>query len=240
MVRAMLADLARTSGRKTVVLVSTGIMTSDRPGGRPNIGDMGLWIGQEAAKANATVYSLFIDSQRTERTTGASRRPPRRTDDVSRDSLILSQALSEVGAMSGGMLLTAIQGSGEFAFDRVLGETSAFYLLGVEPAESDRDGRPRQLTVKANTGQRGAAVRARSWVVVPKPGSEPAVSASAPSEARPGFLTTAPTAEDVAAWERFWSGPGAIPPGDAGDGWPGDDGRPADAFTPQRSHPDGV
>jgi tetratricopeptide (TPR) repeat protein len=108
------------------------------------------------------------------------------------------------------MLMTAIQGSGEFAFDRILGETSAYYLLGVEPDDSDRDGRPRQLTVRVNAGQRGVSARARSWVMVPRPGADSHLVASAAGG--PRYLTNLPTAEDVAAWERFWSGPGTMTP----------------------------
>lgn len=53
-----------------------------------------------------------------------------------------------------------------FAFDRILSETSAYYLLGVSPDDADRDGKPRKLSVKVKPG--GATVRARSWAVVPK------------------------------------------------------------------------
>ena len=60
-----------------------------------------------------------------------------------------------------------VQGGGEFAFDRIVKETAAYYLLGVEPDEADRDGKPRTLKVKADTGQKSTTVRARSWVVVP-------------------------------------------------------------------------
>jgi len=47
----------------------------------------------------------------------------------------------------------------------VLRETSAYYLLGVEPATADRDGRPRELRVKVH--RRGVSVRSRQWVVIP-------------------------------------------------------------------------
>lgn len=47
-------------------------------------------------------------------------RPARISDDKARDSLILSQSLSEVAATSGGALFTIVQGAGEGAFARVL------------------------------------------------------------------------------------------------------------------------
>jgi hypothetical protein len=52
------------------------------------------------------------------------------------------------------------------AFDSLLRETSSYYLLGVEPHESDRDGRPRELRVRTNIMDRDVSVRARSWVTV--------------------------------------------------------------------------
>lgn len=39
-------------------------------------------------------------------------------------------------------------GSGTFAFDRILQETSSYYLLGVKPEDTDRDGKPKRLSVK--------------------------------------------------------------------------------------------
>jgi hypothetical protein len=60
-------------------------------------------------------------------------------------------------------------GDGSQAFDRILSETSAYYLLGVEPDAQDRDGRTRELNVKVR-GRR-VNVRGRSWVVVPKEGT---------------------------------------------------------------------
>ena len=57
------------------------------------------------------------------------------------------------------------QGSGDFAFDRILKETAAYYLLGVEVDPRDRDGKPRELRVKVEA--KDATVRGRAWVIVP-------------------------------------------------------------------------
>ena len=67
---------------------------------------------------------------------------------------------------AGGSLLRVAAGDGTSAFRRIATEMSAYYLLGVEPAESDRDGRAHQIQVKVN--QRDAHVRGRWWVVVPR------------------------------------------------------------------------
>jgi hypothetical protein len=45
-------------------------------------------------------------------------------------------------------------------------ETSAYYLLGVEVAEADHDGKPHFISVKVK--QPGATVRNRPMVVIPR------------------------------------------------------------------------
>jgi hypothetical protein len=70
---------------------------------------------------------------------------------------------------SGGALLTSIADDGEVALDRVLLETSGYYLLGVEPQGNDRDGRIHRLQVRVANDH---TVRSRRWVVVsPSKGS---------------------------------------------------------------------
>jgi hypothetical protein len=56
--------------------------------------------------------------------------------------------------------------SPDVAFDRVLRETSAYYLLGVEVSEDDRDGRPHAIGVKVK--RKGAEVRSRAEVIIPR------------------------------------------------------------------------
>jgi len=190
--RGLLGALARSPGRKTVVLVSAGLPASDVSGGRPELGDLGLLVGQEAARANSTIYSVHVDTRRTDFVSASSGARARPTDNQQRDSAILSRPLDHIAGLSGGTLFTIVQGGGEPAFDRIRNETSALYLLGVEPDQSDRTGEPRRLNVKVNSSQRGAIVRARSWVVVPKPGTEPTTARVATSPAAPAPSTPTP------------------------------------------------
>ena len=53
----------------------------------------------------------------------------------------------------------------ETAFDRVLLETSSYYLLGIESSASDLDGHPKGIRVNAK--RRGVQVRSRPVVVIP-------------------------------------------------------------------------
>ena len=157
----LLRGLARIEGRKAVVLVSAGILLSDRKDGRPGVGDVSRTLGQIAAQGNVTLYTVQIEA--TGPLAIASSRLPRAAS--ARDKLLYGNWLDEFSSAAGGSRIYVPVGSGAFAFDRVLRETSAHYLLGVEPDEADRDGRPRELKVKVNRS--GVTVHGRRWVVIP-------------------------------------------------------------------------
>jgi VWFA-related protein len=160
---ALLDALRGEPGRKTVVLLSGGMAVSDRPGGRVNVGDEARLLGEQAAHANATIYALHVDLGLMQSYAPQSRRA-RDSVSLERERRLSSRLLEEFAVASGGTVLPVVVGNGEIALDRVLRETSAYYLLGVEPAQLDRDGRAHRLSVKVN--QRGATVRSRQWVVL--------------------------------------------------------------------------
>jgi len=162
---ALLRALENIPGRKAVVLVSAGLLVSDRPAGRPDVGDIARGMGQTAARANATVYTVHIDT--TPGVGPASQKAPG-SSELARDRALYGNWLNDFSQSAGGRLIYVPVGTANFAFDRILRETSAYYLLGVEPAPEDRDGRPRKLEVKVK--RRGAGVRSRQWVVVPPKG----------------------------------------------------------------------
>ncbi len=159
----LLARLTTLPGRKSVLLVSAGVLVSDRPDGRPLIGDLGRVLGQTAARANAVVYTIHIDSH-TPGYGSASKRGIG-SSDRGRERTMQASFLDEFSSATGGSRLYVGVGGGESAFDRVLREASAHYLLGVEPADQDRDGKARELRVKV--ARRGVIVRSRQWVLVP-------------------------------------------------------------------------
>jgi VWFA-related protein len=162
---ALLRALEKIPGRKAVVLVSAGLLVSDRPAGRPDVGDMARVMGQTAARANASVYTVHIDA--TPGVGPASQKAPG-SPEMARDRSLHGNWLSDFSQSAGGRLIYVPVGTANFAFDRILRETSAYYLLGVEPAPADRDGRPRKLDVKVK--RHGVSVRSRQWVVVPPKG----------------------------------------------------------------------
>ena len=72
-----------------------------------------------------------------------------------------------VPALPAGLAYIEIStGAGETEVDRLLSQISSYYVLGVEPEDRDRDGRPHRLEVKA--GARNVQVKSRQLVVVPR------------------------------------------------------------------------
>ena len=162
----LLRSLADYPGRKTVIVLSAGMPISDRPGGRPNLGDEARVLGEEAARGNSTVYALHLDSTFLKSNSAEMRHADKMPVSKERESVMLGRLLDQFAGSSGGTMMRVLVGSGEQALNRILLETSAYYLLGVEPAESDRDGHTHKLRVKVD--QRGVTVRSRTYVVVPK------------------------------------------------------------------------
>jgi len=159
----MLSALAEYPARRTVVLVSGGMPISDRPGNWNSDGGLAAQVGRTAAQANATVYSLHVD---VDAATGYSAEGRRPRQDMARERDLQQLLLAQVALTSGGALLQAPTGSPEVAFDRLLVETSGYYLLGVKPDDRDLDGRTHALKIKV--AARNAVVRSRQFVWLPK------------------------------------------------------------------------
>ena len=168
--------LAELPGRKSVVFITGGLLVSDRLDGRPDPGTFARVMGQSAARANATIYTVQIDG--SVNATGQASKKGIGDTNLSRDRALLGNWLDDFSRSAGGRRIEVPVGGGEFAFDRVLRETSAYYLLGVEPADVDRDGRPRELKVKVDS--RGATVRNRQWVVIPQRRQQIAAAPTSP------------------------------------------------------------
>jgi len=164
MLRDMIDQLAGVPGRKILVLASAGLAISDRPGGRPDIGDLPIQLGQAAARANVAIYSLFVDRGPQAQFSAEQRFARRQLLNVARESELLAHWLDRFSGAGGGTMIKVMVDSGEVAFDRIARETSAHYVLAVEPAPSDRSGRARRVEVRV--AHPGVTVRAREWVVL--------------------------------------------------------------------------
>jgi hypothetical protein len=116
------------------------------------------------AAANANLYVLHMDTSFIDAFSAEGRGPNMTT--LFRDMKALGEGLDLLAGSAGGTIFRVEAGTPEYAFDRVLRETSAYYLLGVEVADADRDGKPHFIHVKVS--QHGATVRNRPLVVIPK------------------------------------------------------------------------
>jgi len=168
---SVLETVGRMPGRKIVVLMSAGAPTSDRQDGRPQIGDLPQQLGERAARADATVYTIYLDDGFF-RKNAAEQGQNRMRNGIGnfiwedRDTALQSHWLDLFAGASGGVLVPISGGTGENQFERILSETSAYYLLGVEPAPGDRDGLSHELKVKVT--RKGVNVRSRAWATMPR------------------------------------------------------------------------
>ena len=160
--RGLVRGLAAIPGPKVLVLVSGGLISTDSAGGRVNAGGEIAQLGREAAMSNVSVFALHLDWSFLQTVTSKG---GLRTS-YFRDSNMAATGLEIVAGAAGGTVLRVQGTSPDVAFDRVLRETSAHYLLGVEGSDDDRDGQPHPIHVKVKRA--GAQVRSRSWLVVPR------------------------------------------------------------------------
>jgi VWFA-related protein len=160
--RDLIAALKTVEGRKTLVLLSGGMPMSDRIGGGFDVRSQMTLVGRLAAEANLTLYVLHLDTSFAAAFAGRGGPPP---ETLMRDSTAYHMGLGMVAGAAGGRLFQ-VTTEADAAFDRVLRETSGYYLLAIAPLESERDGKPRRVTVDVT--RRGAEVRARNTVTVPE------------------------------------------------------------------------
>lgn len=168
MLRDLVGRLGQISGRKILVLVSEGVTMSDRPGGRPDVADLPVEIGEAAARSNTMIYCLYIDHTVLERYSAEQGRATKRFDHLERDSDVAMRGLDLIAGAAGGSLMKVLVGEGGSAYQRIVRETSGVYSLQVEAKPEDMTGHFAQIRVKVNRPR--VVVRSREWVVLPKAG----------------------------------------------------------------------
>jgi VWFA-related protein len=159
---SLLRRLRATPVRKTVLLFSAGMPVADRSGGRPSLAREVRLLGEQAAYANATINTVYFDTNIINEFSLESRRPKSSTG---RTRVINTRALAEFTEPSGGALIEVGLGSPDREIDKLLAEISTYYVLGVEPETRDRDGRPHRLDVKV--AERNVRLRSRQLVIIP-------------------------------------------------------------------------
>jgi VWFA-related protein len=146
----LLGNLSHVEGPKNLILLSEGLIL-DGTGGE--LDD----IVRLAAIGRVSINVLLMDVPRFEVT--QSQLPP----SASEDRQLQVQGLENLAGLSRGALFRVI-GTGETIFDRLASEMSAFYLLGVEQAARDRDGKRHRIDVEVR--RRNVTVRSRRAFVL--------------------------------------------------------------------------
>jgi VWFA-related protein len=159
--RDWLQHLGETEGQKTLILLSEGLVT-DSPADLEDVVRM-------AMRGRISVNVLLMDVPRSDATQGPL--PPTFTED--RELQI--RGLNDLASLSRGSIFQVV-GTADRAFDRLASEISAYYLLSVEQAPSDRDGRNHRIDVSVQ--RRGITLRSRQAFVLDPTGGRKTPDAS--------------------------------------------------------------
>jgi VWFA-related protein len=155
---AICKALALVPGPKVVAFVSGGL-TSVMSAGGPDVINRMREITNAAAAARITLYTIYL-SQRHEATSAERSREYRTRE---QDHTLRAEGLETITGMTGGHMYE-VMASARGAFTRLARETSGYYLLGLEPENRDRDGKPHDIEVKVLRS--GVDVRARKRFVL--------------------------------------------------------------------------
>src|SRR5258706_3344592 len=147
--RQWMQHLGETEGQKTLILLSEGLVT-DTPADLED-------VVRTAMRGRISVNVLLMDVPRSDATQGPL--PPTFTED--RELEI--RGLNDMASLTRGSIFQVV-GTADRAFDRLASEISAYYLLSVEEASSDRDGRNHRIDVSVRRS--GVTLRSRQAFVL--------------------------------------------------------------------------
>ena len=145
---ALLKNLRDVEGPKSMIILSQGLML-DGSQGEASV------LAALASEARVSVNVLMFAKD-----TGSASQS-RLSETLSQDRDLREAGLETLASRSRGSLFRVVTNP-EYVFDRLKNELSAYYMLGVEPLERDRDGRPHQIAV--TVGRKNLEVRARRQV----------------------------------------------------------------------------
>jgi VWFA-related protein len=147
--------MAGVDGPKTVVLISGGMPMPDIRGS-----DAFNRLEAAFAAGQASLYTLYLERSFFGQATKEVSPTQVEDDALERDGI------ENATSVTGGTLLLGI-GTLDQYFDRVVTELSGSYLLGIEVASADRNGRTHQVEVKVT--RQGLDVRARKRYLIEPP-----------------------------------------------------------------------
>ena len=163
--REVVSAMRGIEGRTTLVLMSAGIPTGDRSGGRLYLRNDAIQAGKDGLGASLLIYTLHLNTAFLD---AFSPDAPSAQQTALRDSGIFSRGLDLFNGQAGGTFFE-VNTSSNFAIDRIVREMSAYYLLGVGIDDVDRDGRAHLIQVKVNAED--SPERDRASVVIPRRGT---------------------------------------------------------------------
>jgi hypothetical protein len=161
-IRAVLSSLGGLDGPKSVVLISEGLVLESLGGELDDLASV-------AADVRASLDVLLLDVPMFDATQA------NRPTTAGADRRLQEEGLEILAGMARGNLHRVVS-SGEFAFRRIEMALAGYYLLGVEPTASDRDGKRHRIEVK--TTRRAVTVQSRRAFLSPE-GPPPATPAEA-------------------------------------------------------------
>ena len=145
---ALLKNLRDVEGPKSMIILSQGLMLD---GSQAETSALATLASEARVSINVLMFAQAIGT--------ASQ--ARLSETLSQDRDLREAGLDTLAARSRGSLFRVVTNP-EYVFERLKNELSAYYMLGVEPLERDRDGRPHQIRVQV--GRKNVQVRARQQV----------------------------------------------------------------------------
>jgi VWFA-related protein len=143
--QALFERLAAVDGQKYVVFVGQALVTGASFGYLDGINDL-AWIGAKAQAARVSLYVLQYGNAFLEAFDVSERRPSRT---MAEDSRLLDDGMSAMAGLAGGAFFRLMLAL-DPAFDRIVRETSASYVLRFDVTQADRDGKSHDIQVKVN------------------------------------------------------------------------------------------
>jgi len=145
---SLLKGLRDVEGAKSMIILSQGLMLE---GGQAEATALATLAADARVNVNVMMFAQAFGS--------ASE--ARMSETLSQDRDLREGGLETFAARSRGSMFR-VAANPQYVFDRLRHEISSHYMLAVEPAERDRDGRPHQIRVQV--GRKGVEVRARRQV----------------------------------------------------------------------------
>jgi VWFA-related protein len=146
--QSLLTALKGIDAPKTMIVLSQRFFMDTDRDGVARVTELGAL----AAAARTSIYGIRLEEE--------SFNIAQRSQSVApvEDRRLQQQGLETLTSAARGTLFN-VTGTGTGIFDRITSELSGYYLLGVEPAGPDRDGKPHAIGV--DVSRRGLTVRSR-------------------------------------------------------------------------------